>query len=342
MNKIIVCLVSRQAMANVIPVLELKPDKVILLITEEEKGVAVNIKKVFEQHSILTEIYSQKIDAYNLELMKNVCMDVIRKNYGDIILNITGGTKPMAVAAYEIFKSADKKVIYHDPLHHRIISLNPLNQIPANVNLKINVEDYLLSYGYRIIEDKTKSGRAEEKMMFFNYFNIKRYTEFVEFYNLVKEKCPLDSPHVSKDLNGFQFSKNIGKITIIDKRKNNSLRYDLSNFNLGDILEDMLFLLLKKTRNDDIRYAVKISKGKIKSEIDLLLTKDCNLYLYSCKDKKKKSKFDLFEIEVLRSITGGTFGKANLVVTKTDDFLEQFAKQLNINLINIKDIYKNI
>ncbi|MGB9696348.1 MAG: hypothetical protein ACP5P3_04670 [Ignavibacteria bacterium] len=36
MKNILVCLVSRQVMANIIPINELKPDEVILFTTKEE------------------------------------------------------------------------------------------------------------------------------------------------------------------------------------------------------------------------------------------------------------------------------------------------------------------
>ncbi|MCX7834063.1 MAG: DUF1887 family CARF protein [Ignavibacteria bacterium] len=338
--KTIVCLVSRQAMANVIPVLEFKPDKVILLITEEEKSVAKNLKELFVKHKIQVEIFREKLDAYDIEKVKNICMDVIRENDNELILNLTGGTKTMAVAAYEIFRSVDKQIVYHNPASHKIIFLNPISKNDIDVESKINVEDYLLAHGYKIISEQTKSGRAEKYNTLFKKFDKNRFSHFVDFYNIVKQEIPLGSPRASKEYNKFQFSKNYDKIIIWDKVNNTKIDFELSGFNYGDCLESILYLILKdKIKPDDIRYSVKVKKENIESEIDVLLTKDCCLHLYSCKDTKKMNKQYLYEIEVLRNVTGGTFGRAYMVVTKGNDYIKSFGKQIHIDTVNIKELF---
>jgi len=117
----IVCLVSRQSMANVIPVLELHPSEVILLRTKQESKVALNIQRLFVSKNIKTRIYKSYIDPYDLETVKSACREIINESETNIILNVTGGTKTMAIAAYEIFKSSDKRILYYDPIHHIII-----------------------------------------------------------------------------------------------------------------------------------------------------------------------------------------------------------------------------
>ncbi len=339
-TKTIICLVSRQAMANVIPVLELKPQKVILLITKEEELVAINLKKLFNKYNVETVIFNKKLDAYNIDKVKKVCMDVIRESDDEVILNLTGGTKTMAVAAYEIFRSVDKKIIYHNPVGRKLIFLNPLNHTDIEVSIAINVEDYLLAHGYKITEEKTSSGMAEKYIKLFKNFDKSRFSDFIDFYNYAKKEIKLEDPKVSKQFKDFNFSKSYDKITLIDKKNNIKLNFSLSGFNFGDWLECLLFTILKeKHKPDDIKYSVKVEKDGIISEIDVMFTKDCCLYLYSCKDKKKTTKSDIYEIEVLRNVTGGTFGKANLVLTNDNPYLVSFGKQININTFNIKELF---
>lgn len=338
--KTIICLVSRQAMANVIPVLELKPQKVMLLITKEEEMVALNLRKLFSKYNIDTIIFNKKLDAYDIDDVKKVCMDVIRKSDDEVILNLTGGTKTMAVAAYEIFRSVDKKIIYHNPVGRKLIFLNPLNHPDIEVSLKINVEDYLLAHGYKITEEKTSSGMAEKYIKLFKNFDKSRFSDFIDFYNYSKKEIKLEDPKVSKQFKDFNFSKSYDKITLIDKKNNIKLNFSLSGFNFGDWLESLLFLTLKeKYYPDDIKYSVKVKKGGISSEIDVMFTRDCRLYLYSCKDKKKTTKSDIYEIEVLRNVTGGTFGEANLVLTNDNPYLVSLGKQINIKTFNIKELF---
>lgn len=338
--KTLVCLVSRQAMANVIPVLELKPAKVVLLITEEEKNVAIYLKNLFEKYRIEVVIFSKKLNAYDIEVVKSICMEVITQNDNELILNLTGGTKTMAVAAYEIFRSVDKQIIYHNPANHKIIFLNPTSNSSIDVNIKVNVEDYLIAHGYKIVSELTRSGRAEKYNSFFEKFDSKRLSDFVDFYNIVKKEISLASSKATKEYKGFSFSKHYDKIMMTDKISNKKITFELNKFNYGDCLESLLYLILKnKLKPDDIRYSVKVKKDNIESEIDVLMTKNSCLHLYSCKDKRKLSKTDLFEIDVLRNVTGGTFGKAYIVLTKDNQYLKSFGKQINIETINIKNLF---
>ena len=335
----IVCLVSHQPMANAIPVLELIPDKAILLRTKQESKIAVNLRILFEEKKIKTEIYDDFIDPYDLETVKAAGRQIINENEGEVILNVTGGTKPMAIAAYEIFKSSDKKIIYYDPVHHSIITMNPMDAENKPIMLKLNIREYLLAHGYTITSDNTKSGRAEQKRDFLKGFNYKRFNEFMKFYSEVKSKNSMDRPRFEYVKYGFKFSKSMVNITLIDELTRMKIKTELSGFNFGDMLEDLLFLRLRNLKHDDIKYSVKIAKEGVKSEIDVLLTKDCKLFLYSCKDKMKTDKFDIFEIEVLRNVAGGTFGKANFVVTKDDEYIKRVASNLNISVNNIREYF---
>lgn len=338
MKKIIVCLVSRQAMANVIPVLELKPDKVYLLITEEEKDVAFNLKKLFVTKKIDCVIFNDKIDAYNLTTVKNACGKIIKSEQVNYILNVTGGTKPMAIAAYETFRTNNFEVIYYDPVHHIILNLDSLSVKPKKVELKINIEDYLLSYGYSIIEEKTKTGRAEKLGDFVKGFNKNRINEFINFMNISRKIVDLSRANEGFSKNDFQFSKNYDKITVLNKKTKNKYEINIRDYNSGNWLEDLLYLKIKNDKNDDVKYSVKIKKGNIINEIDVLSTKNCEMHLYSCKTGKRNNS-DIFEVDVLRNLTGGTFGKANFVIL--DDVTEQLhdrANQLNIKIINFRNL----
>lgn len=340
--KTVVCLVSHQPMANVIPVLELNPDKVILLRTKQESKIAENLQKLFVKKNIKTEINAKYIDPYNLETVKTVCRQIINDNKSNVILNVTGGTKPMAIAAYEIFKSSDKKIVYYDPINHYIMMMNPMDSEKIPIINGVNVEDYLTAHGYKITSEMSGTGRAEQKEKFLNGMNYKRFNEFMTFYSEVKSKNPLNKLRFDYTGHGFKFNKGMDRIKFIDEATKEKIKLGLQGFCFGDFLEDLLYLKLKNLKHDDIKYSVKISKEEVKSEVDVLMTNGCKLYLYSCKDKAKTDKYDLFEIEVLRNIAGGTFGKANFVVTKDDEYIQRVANNLNISVKNIRQYFDKI
>lgn len=334
----IVCLVSQQAMANVIPVLELKPEKVILLSTEKEFNTALSIKNVLDKMGIETEIFHDKISPYKLDKIRNAVDKLFADNSNELILNATGGTKPMAITAFESFKEKNLPVIYYDPDHHSIMQLNSKAE-PKKVTYKINAESYIKSYGYEITFEETNSGRAESKEKFFSNFDETRFIEFSIFLDYIRKSYQLNEPKINRSLTGFTFSKNYDVISIIDEKTKEKLKYELTNFSYGDWLEDYFYLKLKNKNFDDVRYGVKMMKDGVYNEIDIIATKDCRLYLYSCKSGKSEQK-DLMEIDTLRKLAGGIFGKAFFLSTsKLGEGTIQRAKILNVNLLTEQEIF---
>lgn len=336
--KTLICLVSKQAMANVIPALEMKPDKVILLSTSEEKNTAFNIQNVLLKNRINTVIYKDLISPYKLEKIQKAINKIIASKDSEFILNVTGGTKIMAITAFEVFKENNLKVIYYDPDHHQIMKLYP-GHSDEKVKLIISIEDYLLSYGYKIIEDLTNSGRAESKQKLFNAFNETRFSEFIYFLDFVKKNYQLNEPKIYRTIFDFRFNKNYDTITITDLKSREKIKYELSEFKIGDWLEDFVYLKLKNKGYDDIKYGVKIKNGKVVNEIDVIASKNCRLCLFSCKSGKS-DQYDIMQLEILRKLAGGIFGKAFFIATDISHaLLVDRAKSLNIPLLNEKDIF---
>jgi len=347
MPKTIICLVSKQAMANIIPVLELSPDKVILLRTYNESSTAENIYKLLSSRSIDVHIHENFIDPYDYLKIKEECENIINSNSDlELILNATGGTKIMSIAAIEIFRKYEKTIIYNEMENSEIRFLYP--DLPSKKFQKsISVRDYLLAHGYVILEDLKNSGRAEAKSEFFKYLSKERLLTFISFYSELKSKGLL-TPSYYKNKNklnpyknyGFVFEYKKDKFTISDVQSKNFFESTLQNFNLGDWLEDLLFLILKESKPYDISYGVKIknTKTNVENEIDVILTKQYRLFLYSCKDNKNLTKDALYELDVLKLLVGGTFGYATLVYTKDNENIINIANLLNIKTQKITDL----
>lgn len=335
---ILVCLVSQQAMANVIPALELRPEKVVLLSTSREINTAENIKKVLDSAGIETEIFHDLISPYNLDKIKLIIRKLFDEYKDDITLNVTGGTKTMAISAFEIFKEKNKPVIYYDPEHHSIMSLTTGSE-QQKVKYKIDIKSYLSSYGYKILKEETNSGRAELKEKFFSGFDETRFIEFSLFLDYIRKSYQLNETRINRSITGFTFTKNYDVVRIIDDKSEEFLQFELLNFNYGDWLEDFFYLKLKKENYDDVKYAVKFESNGVRNEIDIMATKDCKLYLYSCKSGKSEQK-DLMEIDILRKLAGGIFGKAFFLSSSVlAEWSIQRAKMLNVNLLTGADIF---
>ncbi len=115
-----VLLVSDQAMPNFLPVLnkDLKPKSVTLAVSNKMQSRAQWLKKEIEKHQvqILPDIELGE-NVADVNIVQSVFMkwaDDNKELFKNSVLNVTGGTKPMAIAAQETFRIGDRPVFYVD------------------------------------------------------------------------------------------------------------------------------------------------------------------------------------------------------------------------------------
>lgn len=332
------CLVSRQSMANVLPVLMFKPNYVVLFATPEEKRSADNLQKLFQSKSISVKRIDG-LNAYDFTNFKKIVSEELNSSVDETWMNITGGTKLMALAAYEAFAEKNKRIIYCDTEHQHIITLSPENKI-ENLIAEITISDYLLSYGYHIKETKDLSIVTKFYPLFDFILKNNLINDFISFYQEIREIHFEDYLNIQIKRKNFYLSKNFDTYTFFfDPKNKKSFSVSSSKYKSGDWLEYYIYYILKgKYKLDPLTGVKIISDENVENEIDVLVLKDYKLYNYSCKSGKSDNQFDLFQLETLRNITSGTFGKGIFVTTKKGSkrFLER-AKELNIKTINISN-----
>lgn len=335
-----IALVSKQTMPVIIPALHLKPDKVILVATPEEKSSAFNIKKVLNDNNISCELSGNLINAYDYNSTADEIKKIINSFHNQtLILNITGGTKLMAIAAYESFRKANLETIYCDTSDNKIISFKYGNIRSENINVSVSVKDYLSSYGfdYSISADKIKRFNENLPLLEFISQNLNEFLDFLEYF---KPNYKNDTKNQSIIHDNFELETNYCKYSL--SYKNSEIfSSDIRNINyiIGYWLEDYTYMKLKQKNLDDIVIGADVHSGMNNpNEIDILFTKNARLHLVSCK-AGKTDKQDLFELDGLRDLAGGTFGIAHKVITNkmSNSFINR-AKELKINIINIKKL----
>lgn len=147
-----VCLVSSQAAPNILPVLDeqMKPENVVLLITEAMKEKAGYLEQVLKPRGIKVQKFdideNQEFEGLQNQLLEIV--SELEESDGDIALNVTGGNKWMAIAAQEVFRSAlQKPVFYVDISSDRVMFLDK-NIATHVLSEQINLRSYIQAYGY--------------------------------------------------------------------------------------------------------------------------------------------------------------------------------------------------
>ncbi len=119
-------LVSAQPMPNFLPILnsELKPEAVTLVVSAKMKERAEWLKTEIAKHQVKVlpdiEIGNAETD---IAAIQGILIEWAEKHKAlmeESVLNVTGGTKPMAIAAQEVFRMADRPVFYVDVATDRV------------------------------------------------------------------------------------------------------------------------------------------------------------------------------------------------------------------------------
>jgi hypothetical protein len=112
----LVCLISNQHVPNLLTVKTIRPDNLVLLVTAGMKNNADWFLRALAAGGL---DYSQKTNIINIHKENSIAETISALNAackewpnGEWIVNVTGGTKPMSIGAYEFAKEKRIKALY--------------------------------------------------------------------------------------------------------------------------------------------------------------------------------------------------------------------------------------
>lgn len=331
--KVQICLISAQPIPNLIPlrVKELKPDKVILLTSSDMETQANRMIPILKSWNIAYE--KREIDAYNLPKIKRTCLDVLNTYEQDeIFVNITGGTKIMSVAAYEVFQMMNKEIFYVNTQKQEILILNKNISIPYKN--WIDVVTYLSAYGQKV--------KSDQNAFFNKYmpFLQNLFSEMEEWENTFRESAigVLNYYTQLSDASGYPHTVSIEsrhqsfrallelirlfqKYKLIDYNNNNIIipTEEAHRFINGGWLEALTYYKISQIPGTDIKTGLEIEyeNGQTSNEYDVVFTYLNRLFLIECKTSNfrhgDKGVNVIYKLNTLKEFAGGLFARGMLV-----------------------------
>ena len=145
-----ICLVSAQAAANLLPALDssLKPGKVVLVVTAKMQLQADHLTKVFKENAIKVERLELG-NEQDFHQTANELLELAARLEGEAaVLNITGGTKLMSVAAQHVAETSGWRMFYVDADSDQVIWLERDQTAPQPLQQQLRLRHYLQSYGF--------------------------------------------------------------------------------------------------------------------------------------------------------------------------------------------------
>jgi hypothetical protein len=305
MKKIIVSLVSQQTIPNVLFIKEMEDADQYLFITTKEMEVQEISKRIIEScNDKIQEVKIIEVDEYNLKDFESKIeaqIEVFPNT--EVFLNITGGTKIMALGAYNYFLSKfsdSTKVFYLDGGKNQFRQIYP--PVEKNIishNYKIDLATYLKSNGVRdganknyeqkdILKRNTtiKDFETSKKILevFLNNRNHKIYEaiNFLHTNKLRENQLKLD------EYPGF--NNHYAELIRFGFEPVNKLKGWLSTketkYLTGDWFEEYVLFTIKRLFNfegPEIGMGLHIYREGSPNEIDILFTYKNSLYFIECK-----------------------------------------------------------
>jgi len=160
------CLVSAQATPNLLPLLDdhWRPRKVVLACSAQMRQAALALRSVIQTKASAIEVETLDLtNAYDYAALTDTFLSYLADHADDsIALNVTGGTKLMAVAAQEVFRAAGKPVFYVNVENDSVLLIG--ERAPSQpLRARLKVHEMLLAHGYTVTAQEHPQVTREQR-----------------------------------------------------------------------------------------------------------------------------------------------------------------------------------
>lgn len=313
-----ITLIGGQILPVYIGIVERKPDVVHVLYSKDSK----------EHYSILKNVLSAKpinsyqIDPFNYEEIKQKVEEIIFSNdKEDFELNITGGTKIMAIACQQVFNDLKLPIFYIDQKH---VLFNISEKKSSPISTKMNIETFLKLSGHSKFQMCSLTDFTSEEINLAEFILTQvntgwYWTAYTKLYpnRKFKPTNPFNCVHqdvtIAWDGKVFHFTRG-GKTNSFSTKKGLHIAFT------GLWWEILIGKAVSKWSHAyEFKMSVKI-KSRVqdqtdKNEIDIVLNTGKNLIFLECK-AGDVTQDDINKIKAVSELYGGISSRSILVARK--------------------------
>lgn len=357
------CLVSQQALANFLPILDSKfrPEKAVFFVTSEMKQYAHFLLEGFSKYQVKVDLVDIS-DPYDIAMVRDlVFTKVFEYDNESIALNVTGGTKTMAIAAQQAFEAAGKPFFYLNHGSHEIQILQG-NQKPVEklmLETKLGLKECLNVHGFSIEKQdgiSTLTSTQSKLLSFLVRYNSTN-RDAISRLNYLASKCAQNGSlkcDWSQEVGG-KADRDLFKEVLEHFEEAQYLTYtkdtlafssvDARNFANGLWFELYVASMLPNAKIRDKAMNVVVKSGEVKNELDVAFISRNRLHILECKTRNYRGNDDeqireaIYKLETLKRL-GGLNSKCALVSylpVENQRFRERAADS-GIKLIDGRDI----
>jgi len=304
-------------------------------------------------------------NCWDIILIMNTIDHFLQQNKHDsIALNLSCGTKPMAIAAQKVFSKYQKPIFYVNEKTDDLVFFSEDNETHTELiqlNDILNLQDYLLSFGIKV-NQKYKEVKVTKDTMLI----CSQLIEHIEYFKkslillngyAYKATSKLKIDIAEKDFNNKQFKDLIDLFVQANfcslKGKELSFTNQENRFFCnGGWLEEYVFGIVKNLQQympiQDVAMGIEVlTSNQSKNEIDVAFIANNRFFMIECKTqsyhgyKKKQATNIMYKLDTLKDYAG-VRTKA-MLVSFYDIPLSNFnrAKDYDIHIVDFNKL-KNL
>ena len=358
MSKILVSIVGAQTLPNILPIKEFGNtiDKYIFISTTKVKKELEWIIRVCDLET--SKINNIEVDEDDIGQINEKLFDATSNldTPGEFSVNLTGGTKIMALGTFQFFAGSS----FNSKMFYLTMGSNILRQVYPSVDksqrdtdlkYRLNVEEFMGAYGTAITNKQSIYTMCQSKDYTTKFFE-KKWSKDEIMHELRKEKYGviferIDSTY-KESIQNF-----LRKISFPVQSEDRLTRVEIQ-YLTGGWWEEFCFHFIKE------RFGLRepfIAKGlintKTNNELDVVFVKENVLHVLECKTTiLEKLQFEdyLYKLAAIKSNQDG-FGngvkaylftnliKRDLKTNKIDDTIQKRADAFDVKLVD-KVVFK--
>lgn len=373
--KIHVAIVSDQTLANLIPALMERPDKVYLICSEgmAQRSADKRLAALLKREAIAVEVKHGAPDV-GLKRIHEFAFDLVGEIKAahpgaEIVLNATGGTKLMSMGFVDMFRGEASRIIYTDTAHRRIEILPDGKQRavePEPMKDVLDVPEYLAAQGFRfskaVSDDPAWCEQAAGRKSASKYLgrNALAIQDFIGAINrsantALGDGDTLVEPVQSLGRVGKRWAdalrELVGSGTLQwSEERPEAVAFvndEAARFLRGGWLEEYAWHIVKDERVFDARMSVAGSWENMKkgsNEFDVLACNGNQLLFIECKTLRYRDGNDndiAYKVDSLGQDARGLFGQTWLLSAREpSQVLDERARQAGIRVIGPQSLPK--
>lgn len=341
---VILSLMSDQRMQQVIPLLQrgLEIDRLVLVVSKKGGGSDPRYARAADELSAAlrdrVEVvrFPDPVDPMDPSACEAVVRRAAQEQTGEVMINVTGGTKLMALGAWQAAQSLGLTCLYVDTHSEKVLRFTGGRTQLDSFDLEpITVAQVLELHGGEIDDEKKESGFKTEDLEAAHAILHNRPQSLYQVTAMVSmawdgrrsgvlRRVPVDVWKHFREMVDSLAAAGLIK----EDQKYWSVSEQCKEFLDGLWLEAYTFVALQesgKFMDVDGRFNLK----GVKNEIDVGCVINGKLGIIECKrtlaDRKGQDLFN--RMQVLRGRLGGTFGKAFFVTALNEDSIDEVTRE---------------